>query len=438
MDGNKIIAKLNHLSEVYSSKDIHQLSAAMFPGSHCPLMGAMMAIGGIEDALMLVLGTDECTFYTKKATVGGFSFEDSLNNRCYSVTIDQHDVTFGCKETLYRAFAELMEEITPKAVFLVTTCVLEVTGDDVDSMAAELQGKYNVPILPVHTEHFKSINHLPGVRDTITACLPLIRECAEVKKNRVNVLGQRLGKFYSTELHRILTERGVEVGMMLPGGCKVEDIQNAAESGVNIVVHPLGLPLAKAMEKKFGTPYVFFDKYVDPENIMEKYHDLFAHLGLTIDEEIKTLYAEAKQVVEDAKKEVAGMRYVFGNTALACFEYNAFMVSLGMEPQIIQTNEFEPEDEDYKQYILKHYDPYLCRTANIAPLQYVYDIIHPDLYLGHEYASRLLAKGIMLVHPGDINNMLGFEVTKVTVGGLIQSAKESKELKETRERRMEA
>ena len=148
MNGTEIISRLKHLGDVSCAKDIKQLTAALFPGAHCPLMGAMMAVGGIEDAVLLVLGTDECAYYTKKATIGGFSFE-GIDNRCFSVVLDHHDVTFGCREKLQAAFKELMEDIAPKAVFLVTTCVLEVTGDDVDSMAEELETQYRIPVLPV-------------------------------------------------------------------------------------------------------------------------------------------------------------------------------------------------------------------------------------------------------------------------------------------------
>ncbi len=431
MDGKKILEKLNRLSNTHDTKDIKQLTAALFPGSHCPLMGAMMAIGGIDGALMLVLGTDECTYYAKKATINGFNFE-GLDNRCFSIAINQHDVTFGCKDMLYDAFEELMSEEAPKAIFLVTTCVLEVTGDDIDSMARELEGKYNIPILPVHTEHFKTANHLPGVRDTITACFNMMNKNVTPVSNRVNVIGQRLGKFTETELYKELVDRNIEIGMMLPGGSDVETIRNAASASVNIVVHSLGLPLAKKMEKELGTPYVLFDKFVNPDHVLEAYTKLFNYLDLELDEKIMALYEESKRKVEKSKDEVYGMKYVYGNTALACFEYNAFMVSLGMEPQIIQTNEINEEDKDYIDYVLSKYDPYVTKTANIAPLQFVYDEINPNLYLGHEFAMRLRQKGIALVSGNDIQNMLGFEVTMGTMTDLVNASREAKLLEEKR------
>ena len=173
MNGQELISRMRRLGDVHSIKEVSQLSSAMFPGPHCPLMGAMMAVRGIQDSVMLVIGTDECTYYTKNTTIGNQAF-GGLDGRCLSVVLDQHDVTFGCREKLYEAFQEMMEEYKPKAVFVVTTCVVEVIGDDVDSMVEELRIQYNVYAMAIHTEHFKTENHLPGVRDTITACFDMM------------------------------------------------------------------------------------------------------------------------------------------------------------------------------------------------------------------------------------------------------------------------
>ena len=427
MNGAEIISRLKCLGDVNSTKDIRQLTAALFPGAHCPLMGAMMAVGGIEDAVLLVIGTDECTYYTKKATIGGFSFK-GIDNRCFSVVLDHHDVTFGCREKLMEAFEELMEEAAPKAVFLVTTCVLEVTGDDVDSMAEELQTQYQIPVLPVHTEHFKTANHIPGVRDTVTACISMMEPVGmeQVNHKRVNVIGQRLGKFEETQLYDVLVKHGIEIGMMLPGGTTLEAVRQAAAARVNIVVNELGLPLAKKMQVQFGTPYVMFDKYAAPEHVLQAYKELMGYLKIDMEEELETMYQECVQMAEEAKKTLSGMKYVYGNTALSCYEYNAFMVSMGMEPLLIQTNEYPGEDDPYVKYILEKYNPYVTKSANIAPLQYVYDELKPNLYLGHEYESRLRAKKIVLVHDSNLSSMLGFDVSKAVIAELVRAAKEAK------------
>ena len=125
-----------------------------------------------------------------------------------------------------------------------------------------------------------------------------------------------------------------------------------------------------------------------------------------------------------------GVTYIYGNTPLRCYEFNRFMVELGIQPQVIQSNAILPEDEEDRAAILRHCDPYITKTANIAPLQSIYDVLHPMLYLGHEYAARLRAKGIALVRTDGVSNMLGYEITPFVTQALRAAAREARALRE--------
>ena len=254
MKGNEMLKKLGRLSEITSMKDVRQLTTAMFPGTHCPLMGAAMAIRGIQDAYMLLVGTDECAYYTKHMTLYSQDF-GGVDGRCLSVVLDAQNVTFGCAAKVEEAFDELAREYHPKAVFLVTTCIPELIGDDMDAIADGLSQQYDIPVMAVHTEHFKCDNHLPGLERTITACLDMM-EPQEVDGS-VNLLGQRMGRFDTTELCHVLKHAGVEIGMQLPCGCSVDEIRRGPRAKVNIVVNDIAMPLAKKMQRRFGTPWVF-------------------------------------------------------------------------------------------------------------------------------------------------------------------------------------
>lgn len=407
MDGNELLGKLKRLSQVATIKDVPQLTKALFPGTHCPLMGAAMAAGGIKGCLLVIVGTDECSYYTKSLTIND-NF-GGVGGRCVSVVLDSHDVTFGSNDMMHRAFKEMMEEYKPECVMLVTTCVIEVIGDDYDSIAEELSAQYHIPVMAVHTEHFKCEDHFPGLERAISACLDLMEEIPG--NGSVNVMGQRMGNFSSTELYALLQKSGVKIGMQLPSGCTVEEIKQAAAAKVNIVVHDIALPLAKAMEKRFGTPYVYFNKFADPERIMESYQKLFAYLELPLPQEVQELYGKSKELEAAAKGELQGVPYIYGNTPYDCFELNRYLCLLGMEPQLVQSNHFAEDNPDVAD-ILRFTDPYVCKAANIAPLQYVYDVLHPYLYLGHEFDDRLRAKGIAVVHSDGAGAMLGFEVQR--------------------------
>ena len=360
INGKDLVAKLKPLSSVESIKDIPQLTQAMFPGTHCPLMGAAMAVGGIKGALLVVVGTDECTYYTKSMTLHSERF-GGPGGRCVSVVLDGHDVTF---------------------------------------------------------------DHLPGLERTITACFDMMEKVPQ--NDTANVLGQRMGEFKTTELYKMLVKAGVKIGMQLPAGTTVDEIKNAAAARVNIVVNDIALPLAKKMKARFGIPYVYFNKFVYPDKIYASYKELFEYLGVPLPEEIAAYYNEAKEAVTAAGKALGGVSYIYGNTPYYCFEMNAFLASLGMVPQVIQTNRFSEENDYYVQEILKHTDPLVCKAANIAPMQYVYDELHPWLYMGHEFGARLRKKGIAIVHSDAAGSMLGFEVTNYLLKQITVAAEEAK------------
>ena len=426
MDGNELLGRLNRLSRVQTIKDIPQLTTALFPGTHCPLMGAAMIAGGIKDCLLVIVGTDECSYYTKSLTLS--DRYGGINGRCVSVVLDSHDVTFGSTESMHKAFKEIVAEYQPKCVMLVTTCVIEVIGDDYDAIAEELTKQYRIPVMAVHTEHFKCEDHFPGFERAITACQSIMQpqEC----DGSVNVLGQRFGDFADTELYALLTKSGVKIDVQLPSGCTSDDIRRAPAAKVNIVVNDIALPLAQKMQEQYGIPYVYFNRFAAPEKILQAYQYLFDYLELPLPAEVGTKFDECKALEQETLPVVQGVPYIFGNTQYDCFELNSYLCRLGMVPQLIQSNKLRKEHFADIKSILATADPYVCKAANIAPLQFVYDVLHPWIYMGHEFGERLRRKGIAQLHSDPAGKMLGFECNTFLLKILQQAVADAKKFRE--------
>lgn len=420
--GQALLKKMTRLSAVKSEKDLPQLTQALFPGTHCPLMGAIMAAGGIKDSLVVIVGTDECAYYAKSMTVRSEKF-GGIGGRCVSIVLDSHDVTFGSLEKTEKAFAEIFHEYTPACVFVVTTCVIEIIGDDFDELSERLSIKYNIPVLPVHTEHFKCEDHLPGLERTITACFALMNKLP--CNHKVNILGQRLGDFNATELNTILQEAGVEIGLQLPSGCTVEDVKNAGGARANIVVNDIALPLAKLMKEKLGIPYTYFNRFANPENIYIAYQELFSYLDLKLPDTIEKLSEEANCLADSVQEQLQGKTYIYGNTPYDVFEFNLFLTTQGMVPQVIQTNRFSDNDEFNARSLQVFIDPYLCKSANIAPMRYIYQELKPYLYFGHEYPDQLRKLGIAIVHLDAASNLLGFEASSYLLKQIVAAVQQA-------------
>ena len=187
-----------------------------------------------------------------------------------------------------------------------------------------------LPVMAVHTEHFKCENHLPGVERTMTACFDVMRphEC----DGSVNLLGQRMGDFEETELCGVLREAGVRIGLRLPCGCSVEDIRNAPAARVNIVVDDTALPLARKMRQAFGTPYVLFDKYVSPARIAACYQALFDVLGLPLPARLEKFARRGGSCLRTGAARTARRNLYLRQHAFRCYEFNRFMAEVGMVP----------------------------------------------------------------------------------------------------------
>lgn len=418
LDGKKMLGKMKRLNEVNNMKQVKPSSYALFPGYHCPLMGAMMTIKEIDGSVMMVVGPDECAYYTQLATSGGTM--KTRGCEIVSVVLDQHDVTFGCQEKMDEAFEELMDEYNPKAVYIVTTCVVEVTGDDVDSMAAEYQRVYNRPVVVVHAENFKTDDHLPGIEHTLDASVELMKQ--QPKEECVNVFGLRIGDFTKTEVYRKLSEAGIKVGLMLPGKASAEQIETAPNAKCNIVVHPVGLPLAKEMKKRFGTPYVLFERYSDPERILACYTELFAILNRTLPEETMNIYHEKIGKIDSVRKLTEGKTYISGNTALCNYELHNFLAErLGIEPLLLQISDLDEESSDFRENLLKYFNPYVTRAANIGALAFLYPVLKPDFNIGAGNPMEMRKHGITSVSMPKAYNTLGFEVCDMVLDAFSSS-----------------
>lgn len=407
MQDKTVLSHVKRLSAVNGRKDIMPLSWVTYPGTHCPLFGAALTVRQLKNAVMLVIGTEECTYYTKSLSLVYGEF-GGLDGRCLSFVMDKHDVTFGCKEKLERAAQELVEEYAPEAVFLVTTCVPEMTGEDIDSAAESLWKAHGIPFLPVHTDHFRCDGHLSGIQNVWAACAALMEPSAPV--NGVNLLGKKAGR---SELARLLEAAGVAVHRTLPSDCSLEEIKSAPAARLNIVCSKQGLLLAKEMQRCFGTPWVSFYDRCRPAEIEEGYGMLFELLGKPVPAEVAEKAQRLREKLALAEGNLRGGTFILGNSSVEPFVLASFFAELGMELLLIQAKEFEASDAAHKEIILgQGMDPYVSQSANLAAMAGIYGLLKPCLYLGPAERDILLQHRIVGIGLPKAGQMLGFELAE--------------------------
>ena len=384
--GADILRNIRRLSEVNEQRDIKPLMATSFPGTHCPLMGVLMTVRQLPEAVTVLIGTDECTYYSK--LLANMKIFGSLKESCVSVVIDDYDVTFGTIKKTKKAVAETFETGAPKCIVLVTTCVLEIIGDDYDALVDELEER----------------DHLPGIERTLTATVKLMRKMPT--ENVVNILGNGAPLQKNSALLQLLEQAGVQLGLQLPGKCSLQDLALAGRAKLNIVVDELGLELAKQMQARLAVPYVYFPPMCNPQNILQAYKELAVALAVELPSAVTETWEKCLALQQQVQDKLQGIGYIYGNSPYNCWELNTYLAALGLKPLMIQMSTLK--NKEAKKELLQYADPYICKSANLAAMEFIYDKLKPQLYIGRSFTDSLERKGIFGIDSMPGQDVLGF------------------------------
>ncbi len=397
---------INRLAEVRSNEDIKALSYAKFPGTHCPLFGVAMIASFISDLVVLVVGTGECTYYSK-----GFAYNNQKGkDNFYSLVIGKNDLTFGCGDKVMKAIHQIEREEKPAAIMVVTTCVLEVIGEDIEGLFIEQEGETKAHLLLVKTEHFKCGSHIPGMERALTSLIGLMKK-TDMEEKSINILGHRKQGVENTEVICVLEQEGINIHSIIPSNCTISDIEKAASAGLNVVTDFTALPLARLMEKRLSIPYVYFGRHLSKERIDLEYKKIEEVLGIHIISHLEERQQKLLELEQRARELFSGKSFIYGNTPMMAFEVSDYLCSLGLIPLFIQVREYyEEERQDMDQILTRGYNPYISQIANISPMQEVYDILKPNIYLGHENPMALHKKGIVQITTDEVTTKIGYEV----------------------------
>ena len=256
------------LDKIKKDYDVKHIAHAFYPGLHCPLFTAVMTAMQIEDMYVLVVGTQECTYYSKNLA----SHAHTGGDRLYSFVLDKSDIAFGCGEKLADAVRKICKKEKCKALLVISTCVAELIGEDFDAIISGAQKELDSKILLVRTNHYKKDSPLEGIKETLLSLVDLMDKRPVIPCS-VNILGHKFGKFDDTELAGVLKRNGVAINVRIPTKCDLQTICKAPAAKLNIVTNFSALDLARKMKERFGIDYVYFEKYTNPGRIKTCYLD---------------------------------------------------------------------------------------------------------------------------------------------------------------------
>jgi len=325
----------------------------------CVYSGARVVLNPLTDALHLVHGPIGCAAYTWDIR-GSYTSGPRLYKNSFSTDMKELDVIFGGEKRLSKVIRELYAEHHPPAIFVYSTCIVGVIGDDLQAVCKAATEELGAPVIPVRSEGFRG-NKNEGYKAACNALFQLIGSRNDLPKSpySLNLLGEYNVAGDLWKVKPYFQEMGIEVIASLTGDGRVKDIQRAHLARLNLVQCAGSMTyLAKRLEEKYGTPYrrVSFFGLGDMASALRTAADYFADSEVSAKAE-EIIEAELFRVgpeIERIRERVEGRKAAIymGGAAKAVSLVRAFR-ELGMEVVIIGTQTGDRDDYQKISYIVR-------------------------------------------------------------------------------------
>ena len=336
------------------------------------LTGAVFALEGMRNAVVLLNGPMGCRFY--HSTTSRFLMTrpllklpagqdgtrepvdyNTLNDwffrqeRVPCTCLDGYDYVYGTKEKVREALTFIRDSVDLDLLAIVNSPGACLIGDDLKETARSVLGGTRTVMVesPGLSGTFEE-----GWSRAATALLEqagaaLWRERMPEKRTgkRVNLLGLSVWQRYFegdlAELKRLFALCGAEVTAALCADCSVEELARMPEADLNVVLDPAaGTEAARYLERVCGTPYAVFPGFPVGFSATER---MFEEIGKLLGTSCEALLEESgraralawykiEQVYATSGKP-RGVTFFVGGGAAQKQAYESFLTEyLGMEP----------------------------------------------------------------------------------------------------------
>ena len=342
---------------------------------------------------------------------------DNLKAICSN--IEEKDTIYGGAEKLRKAIREAKERFAPKAIFVNTSCASGIIGEDIESIADEMEDELDVKIVPIYCEGFRSKIWSSGFDATAHGIVRKLVKPATKKEDKiVNVFNFQGTHSFTGILNKI----GLEPRYLFPFST-VDDLEKMSEAVASThICETLGTYVSAALEKEHGVPEV---KAPVPYGIGwtdEWLRELgrITHREELVEQVIESEHERIQPKLDDLKKKLGGKRvYILAGDSFVHSIVSSCR-SLGMD--VIGAVAFHHDqvyDSDYGQInslanMIKFtgdVDNYT--VCNIQPYEFstILKDLKPDLLVvRHNHISTVGSKlGIPSFQVTDANLGIGYD-----------------------------
>lgn len=327
--------------------------------------------------------------------------------------LNERDSIMGSDAKLRKAIQEIHRTHSPKAIVVVSTPVVAINNDDIDSVTEELKDELSIPIAAVYTDGFRSKIGSTGqdvlAHSLIKNLLPLRRR---QEGTHVNLIVVDESRADVERFRRLLAELGVE-SEVFPRFASVSRLQRLSEAKLSIGLDPDAAGYAgRAFEEIYGIPYLAVEAPIGSKRTA----DWFAAVGKALgkEREVEALLVRESRRVQPALRSAeayAGARVFVNLPASSLFAFGEVAKELGISvvgakaPWVASGHGQELSKFAESDPLV----PLLVGEGQAFEEVNLLGKTRPDLYIGYGTAPvHVLRSGIPVVNLDEVP-LLGFD-----------------------------
>ena len=237
-----------------------------FNRNGCLLQGAVSVLKAIGGVVPIIHSTAGCAVQEKYISNAANGYTaDNYTLACTNVIEKQ--IIFGGSARLREQIKNTVKVLEGELYVVVSGCASEIVGDDIGAMTKEA-AEQGYPVINISTPGFKGHSFDAYVKVTkgiIEGLSKSYNRESAVDRVLINIFGiaPNLDPYWEgnlEELHTLLEEAGFRANPLFGYRSTVENWKQIRNAGLNVVFTGWGLEIARYLEEKFDTPYIYMDE----------------------------------------------------------------------------------------------------------------------------------------------------------------------------------
>ena len=394
--------------------------------SSCLSGCALNALAAIRNVAVVYHAPAGCTAMASNDAVKFGQIAARVNKTTNSVFVctdlNEKDTVFGATKDLEKIIRHTYDAYKPDAIFVSTSCVSGVTGEDVDGVASDLDKELPVPVIPVHCEGFKSRIWASGFDISDHAVLQGIVQPPKQKRRTINIKN-----FYESarpQITKIFNEVFDAEPQFLYCNSTIEELSHLSEALATVCIcGTLGTYLGNALEEKYGVPYVRTINHSGVTGFETWLRGIGDAIGkrAEVEKYIEKQRAIFIPQIEAVTAQLKGLRAVIGMGPGFTYEIARVLQEFGMTVEYALAWHYDYKYDNGKvppalEHLLEH-SPKDMKVAVADQQNYeVLNILNhykPDVYFSRHPGTTVWAikQGFAAVFVADEYTVFGYEGT---------------------------